>query len=267
MAKTLVPAAAAAHSPAAAAARSSPQRQQRLEFATRRVHVRVLGSSVLRGTKKRAFERARQRADRCCLLAFPTMVRAPAGVSCLALLVTALALCACFVSARSERLDAGAGAMDAAALKSCLGSVHSRDAEEKLLALGSAWNNMGPPARLAFLQEIRRAERAEEVDDFTLLQIAAVESPEFSRAPVGCFSSALQVRECGSVTARSASRGFPLRVHVTGGQECRCCVVANVPRLNSLPPVCALAWWAVGRVGRRRTRSACGTRFPRTSAR
>jgi hypothetical protein len=150
------------------------------------------------------------------------MARAHAGVSCLALLVAALAVCACFVSARSERLDAGAGAMDAAALKSCLGSVHSRDAEEKLLTLGSAWNSMSPPSRLAFLQEIRRAERAEEVDDFTLLQIAAVESPEFSRAPVGCFSTALQVRACGRVLRESVCVSF----------RCMCMLRAcNIARL------------------------------------
>lgn len=108
-----------------------------------------------------------------------------------ALVVAALALSLCFVAAKSER--AAAEAMDAVALKSCLGSVHSRDPEEKLLALGSAWNSMTPSARLGFLKEIRRAEHAEDVDDFTLLQISAVESPEFSKAPVGCFSTALEV--------------------------------------------------------------------------
>mgnify|MGYP000427209114 FL=1 len=109
------------------------------------------------------------------------------------LFVAALALCRCFVAAKGEKVSAGAGTMDASALQGCLVNVHALDPEEKLLTLGSAWNAMSPNARLGFLQEIRRAERAEDVNDFTLIQIAAVESPEFSKAPVGCLSTALEV--------------------------------------------------------------------------
>ena len=117
-----------------------------------------------------------------------------------ALLSAALAVCLCFAAARSERIATNAGAnaetsaMDAAALKSCLVNVHALDPEEKLLALGSAWNGMTPTARLGFLKEVRRAEHANDVDDFVLVQISAVESPEFSKSPVGCFSTALKVK-------------------------------------------------------------------------
>ena len=108
-----------------------------------------------------------------------------------------MALCAMIVSAKSaevgERAEAGTTAMDATALHACLGSVHALDQDEKLLTLGSAWNSMSSQARMGFLKEVRRAERASDVDDFTLLQISAVESPEFSKRPVSCLSTALQV--------------------------------------------------------------------------
>ena len=152
-----------------------------------------------------------------------------------ALVVAALALSLCFVAAKSER--AAVEAMDAVALKSCLGSVHSRDPEEKLLTLGSAWNSMTPSARLGFLKEIRRAEHAEDVDDFTLLQISAVESPEFSKAPVGCFSTALEVTSLHVVLQKS--------LHAATQKVASCllclrrpCVCLRVHLLTGTPRTC-----------------------------
>lgn len=102
-------------------------------------------------------------------------------------------MCFYVAAAKSARVEESASAMDTSGLQSCLVDVHSLDPEEKLLALGSAWNGMSPESRVSFLKEIRRAERVEDVDDFTLLQIAAVESPEFSKTPIGCFTTAVKV--------------------------------------------------------------------------